>query len=122
DAKSTGSSASHVSLSNSEAVIVAVPAIAPEIVLETTIVAPPSPNYVPASLDYFPISDPESDLKDSPSEDPLEDDSSSDDACETAGPVAVHATPAPLQIVHAPPASPAGLLSLSDLDKRSFSV
>ncbi|GJZ85628.1 hypothetical protein Tco_0650967 [Tanacetum coccineum] len=87
DAKSTGSSASHVSLSDSEAVIVAVPAIAPEIVPETTI-----------------------------------DDSSSDDACETAGPVAVHATPAPLQIVYAPPASPAGLLSLFDLDKRSFSV
>ncbi|GJS62594.1 hypothetical protein Tco_0657378 [Tanacetum coccineum] len=47
DAESIGSSASLVVLSDTKAAVAVVPAIAPEIALETS----PSPDYVPTSPD-----------------------------------------------------------------------
>ncbi|GKA07893.1 hypothetical protein Tco_0687117 [Tanacetum coccineum] len=96
--KSVGSPTSHVILSDSEATVTAILDIAPEIALE----AQASSNLVPALPDYVSESDP----KESPEKDPLEDDSSGDDISETAG-LEVQAAPAPpvpLQITPAPPA------------------
>ncbi|GKB13539.1 hypothetical protein Tco_0847462 [Tanacetum coccineum] len=72
----------------------------------THIIAPPSPDYLSASPDYFPRSDLEFDLDVLPEEDPSEDDSSSDDAFKTTESLAVQATPAPFQIVPTPPTLP----------------
>ncbi|GKD80555.1 hypothetical protein Tco_1347394 [Tanacetum coccineum] len=72
----------------------------------THIIAPPSPDYLSASPDYFPGSDPESDRDVSPEEDPLEDDSSYDDTFKTTKSLAVQAAPAPFQIVPTPPTLP----------------
>ncbi|GKB29814.1 hypothetical protein Tco_0869215 [Tanacetum coccineum] len=69
---------------------------------------PASPNYVSASPDYFHRSDPESDLEESPEEDPLDDNPSSDYVSETTRLEVQTAPtpPAPLQIVPALPALP----------------
>ncbi|GJS24120.1 hypothetical protein Tco_0452752 [Tanacetum coccineum] len=112
DAQSVGSSASLVILSVSEASVVVVHSIAPEFAPEVTpeaeaaIVAPSSPDYVSTLPDYFLRSDSKANSEESPEEDPLEYDSFGDDTLEAVGPLAVQAVPAPLQIVHALPASP----------------
>ncbi|GKC84532.1 hypothetical protein Tco_1140249 [Tanacetum coccineum] len=107
-------------LSDTETSILAVPAIVPRDDSETEQLealpsldyVPASPDYVLASLDYFPRFEPESDLEESSSE----DDSSGDDTLETARPLVVQAAPAPpppLQIIHMLPALPRRLAILS---------
>nr|GEX36422.1 hypothetical protein [Tanacetum cinerariifolium] len=100
DADNIGSSTSHVILSDLEATVIATLVIVPEISPE----APPSPDYVPASHGYVP----ESNLEESPEEDPLDEDFSSNDVDERDGlEIWVAPTPpAPLQIVPAPPTLP----------------
>ncbi|GJY96457.1 hypothetical protein Tco_0513367, partial [Tanacetum coccineum] len=56
--------------------------------------------------DYFPTSDVESHSEEPSKGDPSEDDSSGNEVPEIAGPLEVQAAPAPLQIIHALPASP----------------
>nr|GEU41664.1 RNA-directed DNA polymerase, eukaryota [Tanacetum cinerariifolium] len=78
--------------------------------------APLSANYVPASPDYFPISDPESHLEESSEEDPSEDDSFDDDAPEIAKAIGVQAAPAPLALS---PTTPALVVQSSPAPKLS---
>ncbi|GKB14614.1 hypothetical protein Tco_0848537 [Tanacetum coccineum] len=95
DAESVGSSTLHVILSDSEATVVSIPAIVPEIIsgTETSIVTAPT-----TILDPVLESDPEEPSK----EDPLEDDSSSEDVAETAG-LEVQFAPAEVELKDLPP-------------------